>query len=371
MYNPAPGSYVSSGYLGGFRSTGGHSGIDFAAPRGTPIRAVQAGRILSAGNGGAYGNLIKVRHSDGSIAYYAHLSSFNVRAGQNIARGSFIGRVGNTGNVRGRNGGYHLHFEVRVGNKPVDPKPWLTAQSRSPNAVDYRMAQAASSTERINTSETTTRDSSALLDLLEEDAPRPALTTPGGGFLFGGSGGLGEQDQLNDNPLSLEQLIGSEARFAERAQMDTLEDLMPPLRVPTNQITITAPPPKRGGNAFERLLNAIAGQESGNNYRAVNRSSGALGKYQIMPGNIASWSKAALGYSITPQQFLRDSAIQDRIARHRMGQYFNKYGAAGAALAWYAGEGALKYSSSTRNRKQGAYPSMNEYVQQVLRRAGL
>lgn len=127
-----------------------------------------------------------------------------------------------------------------------------------------------------------------------------------------------------------------------------------------------------GGDAFSRLFNAIRAKESSGNYGAVNRSSGALGAYQIMPGNLPSWSRAALGRSISRSEFLRSPQLQDAIARHQMLQYYNKYGARGAAIAWYAGPGALRYSSSALNRTQrGGYPSINSYAADILRRAGL
>lgn len=122
---------------------------------------------------------------------------------------------------------------------------------------------------------------------------------------------------------------------------------------------------KGGGSSFQKFINSIAKQESGGNYRAVNKSSGALGKYQIMPSNVPSWSKEALGHSITPQQFLKSPNLQERVARSKLSYYFNKYGAAGAAKAWYGGEGAARRSSNTR---QGAYPSINAYASRVTSR---
>ena len=133
--------------------------------------------------------------------------------------------------------------------------------------------------------------------------------------------------------------------------------------------------PVGGSNDFERFVNAIASIESGGNYNARNPS-GALGKYQIMSGNIPSWSQGALGYRVTPQQFMASPEIQDKIGRYYLQQYYNKYGAAGAAVAWYAGEGTaqkwLKASGgSNYNRTQaGGYPSINAYVQKLYARMG-
>ncbi len=105
------------------RWSSGHTGQDFAAPSGAPVRAAAAGEVVSAGWDGAYGQLIVVRHADGSETWYAHLSSIHVSSGP-VAAGTVIGAVGSTGNSSGP----HLHFEVRPGGgDPVDPLSWLRA----------------------------------------------------------------------------------------------------------------------------------------------------------------------------------------------------------------------------------------------------
>ena len=123
-----------------------------------------------------------------------------------------------------------------------------------------------------------------------------------------------------------------------------------------------------GGNEFDNLVAAIGGQESGGNYNAKNGRTGASGKYQIMPDNWPSWSREAglpAGAEMTPEN-------QEIVARFKLKQYYDKYGARGAAIAWYGGEGALKYSADAMNRKQGNgdEPSINEYADSVLARMG-
>lgn len=118
----------------------------------------------------------------------------------------------------------------------------------------------------------------------------------------------------------------------------------------------------------EAFIAAIAGQESGGNYNAVNARTGASGKYQIMPENWGPWAREAglpEGAEMTPEN-------QENVARFKLGQYYDKYGARGAAIAWYAGEGALSYSQGALNRKQGNgdEPSINEYADSVLGRMG-
>ena len=130
------------------------------------------------------------------------------------------------------------------------------------------------------------------------------------------------------------------------------------------------------GNTFENFLHAISGRESGGNYSAVNKDSGALGKYQIMPGNIASWTKAATGKSYTPQQFIRSPQLQETTAQYMLKKYYNKYGPAGAAVSWYSGEGnAKKYMANpnapTYTRAQGAYSSIGAYALGILHSMGL
>jgi hypothetical protein len=128
------------------------------------------------------------------------------------------------------------------------------------------------------------------------------------------------------------------------------------------------------GGSFGKFMNAIVGQESGGNYNARNKGSGAMGKYQIMPGNIAGpggWDKEALGYNISSSQFMQSPQLQDAIAQYKLRQYYNKYGAAGAAVAWYAGPGTVSgymKNPGKYTNPQGAYPSIANYVNQILGR---
>lgn len=121
-------------------------------------------------------------------------------------------------------------------------------------------------------------------------------------------------------------------------------------------------------NAKEAFINAIAGQESGGDYNAVNGRTGAAGKYQIMPENWPAWAEeAGIGSDaeMTPEN-------QEIVARFKLGQYYDKYGARDAAIAWYGGEGAINYSDEAKNRKQGNgdEPSINEYADSVMARMG-
>lgn len=124
---PAAVMMMSSGF--GYRSdpfTGAgamHNGLDFKGPIGTPILAAADGRITFAGSQGGYGNTIEITHANGLVTRYAHLSGFNVRHGQKVARGAQIARMGSTG----RSTGSHLHFEVRLNGQAINPRKFLEA----------------------------------------------------------------------------------------------------------------------------------------------------------------------------------------------------------------------------------------------------
>ncbi|GAA0430617.1 M23 family metallopeptidase [Streptomyces luteireticuli] len=105
-----------------------HTGTDFAAPTGSPVKAVGGGRITHAGWAGSYGYRIVLRLDDGTELWFCHLSSM-VRTHGKVAPGQVIGRVGATGNVTGP----HLHLEVRPhGGHPVDPLHWLRSKGLHP-----------------------------------------------------------------------------------------------------------------------------------------------------------------------------------------------------------------------------------------------
>ncbi len=116
--------YYFSGRFGqsGSWASGYHTGLDFVAPQGTPIRAAESGVVAQAGldevQGTAYGNLIRLAHSPTLQTWYAHTSEVLVKKGQRVTKGQVIGRVGATGRVTGA----HLHMEVRIKAKnPAAP----------------------------------------------------------------------------------------------------------------------------------------------------------------------------------------------------------------------------------------------------------
>jgi murein DD-endopeptidase MepM/ murein hydrolase activator NlpD len=94
-----------------------HHGVDLAAPEGSPIVAASGGVVRSAGPRGGYGNAVEVDHGNGLTTLYAHTSEVLVRPGETVAAGQVLAKVGHTGRATGA----HLHFEVRVQGRPVDP----------------------------------------------------------------------------------------------------------------------------------------------------------------------------------------------------------------------------------------------------------
>ncbi len=98
-----------------------HTGVDISAPTGTPVKAAADGLVTYAQYFGGYGRLVIVAHNSGMQTYYAHLSKFDVIAGQEIRQGELVGRVGSTGKTTAP----HLHYEVRVGGAPVNPYRYL------------------------------------------------------------------------------------------------------------------------------------------------------------------------------------------------------------------------------------------------------
>jgi murein DD-endopeptidase MepM/ murein hydrolase activator NlpD len=98
-----------------------HEGIDFSAAHGEPIYATAAGMVSHAGKSGAYGNLVTINHGSGLETRYAHISKILVTRGDIVKKNDLIAYVGNTG----RSTGPHLHYEIRLNKKSLDPKQYL------------------------------------------------------------------------------------------------------------------------------------------------------------------------------------------------------------------------------------------------------
>lgn len=125
--NPAPGHAITSNYGNRVDPFVGrlalHAGIDFRARTGDPVRATGAGKVVIASPTAGYGNLVEIDHGRGITTRYGHMSKILVRNGDTVSVGEVIGRAGSTG----RSTGPHIHYEVRRGGRPVNPKHFLNA----------------------------------------------------------------------------------------------------------------------------------------------------------------------------------------------------------------------------------------------------
>ena len=105
-----------------------HTGLDFAAPKGTPTMAASGGTVIFSGYDGPYGTVVRVQHPNDVATWYAHLDAALVSAGDAVHAGDVVGMVGTTGNTTGP----HLHLEVRANGAPVDPHTWLRQENALP-----------------------------------------------------------------------------------------------------------------------------------------------------------------------------------------------------------------------------------------------
>ena len=98
-----------------------HEGQDITSSIGTPVVATALGKVVEREYSSSYGNYVVVAHGNGIRTLYAHLNAFKCELGQSVRRGQVIGLLGNTG----RSTGPHVHYEVRIGDRTVDPMPWV------------------------------------------------------------------------------------------------------------------------------------------------------------------------------------------------------------------------------------------------------
>jgi murein DD-endopeptidase MepM/ murein hydrolase activator NlpD len=149
LAEPLPASRITSGFAARMHPIRhhlhNHLGIDYAAPKGSPVRAVGTGQVVFAGWQKGYGNVIRLRHSDALETVYAHLSRSSVKVGQSVTRGQLIGAVGSTGLATGP----HLHFEFKTDGHQVDPanvarsSPPLTTLANTARKAFNRAANIA------------------------------------------------------------------------------------------------------------------------------------------------------------------------------------------------------------------------------------
>jgi murein DD-endopeptidase MepM/ murein hydrolase activator NlpD len=100
-----------------------HEGTDMAGAYGLPIMATADGVVITAGWNAGYGRLVKIKHEFGIETRYAHMSAIRVKVGDRVSRGDRIGDMGNSG----RSTGTHLHYEIRIGGRAVNPMTFIKA----------------------------------------------------------------------------------------------------------------------------------------------------------------------------------------------------------------------------------------------------
>ena len=113
-----------------------HPGLDFRGPIGSPIRAAAEGRVSFVGLRRGYGKVVEISHGNGLLTRYAHMSGWKARVGQQVEAGDVIGLIGSTG----RSTGPHLHFEVRINGRAVNPRPFLET---APHVLEEARAESA------------------------------------------------------------------------------------------------------------------------------------------------------------------------------------------------------------------------------------
>lgn len=204
--------------------------------------------------------------------------------------------------------------------------------------------------------------------IVPESAYAGLPTSPSGNLVYNhqntrytGAKGPGPQR----DPLDIVDAIGTDEFSQDLLGINTGFTLGMPELDPTGTTVV---PKVSGGDAMQKFLNAVAGQESGGNY-TVQNSAGAIGKYQVMYYNVASWTLGALGRSMSPQEFRYNPQAQEAVARWRLGGYVKKYGWRGAAAAWYSGSAGRADDYSRLRNRSG--PSVGDYVDQVMARMGL
>ena len=127
LWRPVSTDQISSGF--GERSdpflgtSAVHEGVDFLAEYGSAVSATAPGTVTAAGPNGGYGNMVEIDHGNGLVTRYGHLSVISVKVGAKVSPGTIIGKVGSTG----RSTGPHLHYEVRVNDRPLDPLAYIRA----------------------------------------------------------------------------------------------------------------------------------------------------------------------------------------------------------------------------------------------------
>lgn len=246
---------------GGIGSTD-HKGIDIGVPQGTPVQAAKGGKVVFAGDGGGYGNLVVIDHGDGKFTKYAHLSKINVQEGQNVDAGDLVGAVGSTGNSTGP----HLHFEVRGGNPDgavLDPVAFLEGAQEVP-VVGGGGGYSAIGDGRSGPVGLGSASGAGL----------PSSRSVPSGDVSGALSNPGFSGNLDDiKSGGAADMLGRLAQYG--ITQDWLEQLLEEMGVPPEEM-----------EKMIALILAVIKQESGGSATARSPA-GAMGLMQLMPGTAA------------------------------------------------------------------------------------
>ncbi len=245
-----------------------HKGLDIAVPQGTPIQAAKAGKVVHAGDGGGYGNLVVIQHDDGTYSKYAHQSQINVKVGQEVAAGDVIGKVGSTGDSTGP----HLHFEVRRGSpngEVLDPVAFLEG-AESVAAVDPGQGYSAAGDSRGSS---VGGGASSSLGLPGSSSGGSS----GGGRVSSSGGSVGSPGFSGSlSGVSAGSLDGMWDKLAQYGiTQDWLRKLLEEMGVPEGEM-----------DKMMTLVLGVIQQESGGNANARSPV-GATGLMQLMPATAA------------------------------------------------------------------------------------
>jgi len=141
LAKPMPDAKITSGFGPRldpfFRRPALHTGVDFRAPSGYPIRATAAGTVVVAGYTRGYGRMVEIDHGNGVTTRFGHLSQVLVKRGQVVTEGALVGRAGSTG----RSTGPHLHYEVRLDGRAVDPMSYIKAGAELSPLIESAAAE--------------------------------------------------------------------------------------------------------------------------------------------------------------------------------------------------------------------------------------
>ena len=267
---------------GGIGSTD-HKGLDIGVPTGTPVQSVKDGKVVFAGNGGGYGNLVVVEHADGTFTKYAHLNEINTQVGAEVKAGDVIGKVGSTGNSTGP----HLHFEVRKGDynngAVLDPEKYLEGSESVAAAASGPGQSFAGSSNNVGGGGSPSGLSH----------PRRATRR---GTARGGAPGASAPTTSGPAPSGPSSPAPGGGTAVPSGNFQALLEKLKAMGIDEEYLKMLA---EKYGVPIEMIL-AVMMQESGGNPDAKSPA-GAMGLMQLMPGTAAG---LGVGNPMDPKQNL-------------------------------------------------------------------